>query len=98
MSNEPEAREAEHGEKMIELKVRFWTRDLAGPGQIRPKHGWTAGVVRIKRNESHGIVPGKSVPFNSLMDLPAAIEQLLIQEGVTLHVAGQMRMRKYIEK
>jgi hypothetical protein len=28
------AREAAQGEKMIEIKVRFWTDDIAAPGKI----------------------------------------------------------------
>ena len=50
-----ESREAKHGSKMIEVKVRFWTNDLAEEkGRIRPKHAWGSGVVRIARNDSHG--------------------------------------------
>ena len=33
---------------MIEVKVRFWTNDLAdGKDRIRPKHAWGSGVVRM---------------------------------------------------
>jgi hypothetical protein len=90
-----EAREAAHGKKMIEVKVRFWTNDLAdGKGKILPKHAWGAGVVRIASNDSHGIVPGTPVPFNSLAEVPAKIEKLLIDQGITIHKSD--RMKKYM--
>jgi hypothetical protein len=90
-----ETREAEYGKRMIEVKVRLWTDDLAGgKGRIRPKHAWGAGVVRITRNEAHGIVPGDPIPFNSLMEIPAKIEKLLIDHGVEIHPSR--RMAKYI--
>jgi hypothetical protein len=81
-----------HGQKMIEVKVRFWTNDFAdGDGQIRTKHARTSGVVRLKRNDLHGIKDIKPIPFHSLLDLPAAIEQLLIREEIKLHPSRRMR-------
>lgn len=94
---EVEEREAAHGEKMIEVKVRFWTDDLAPTdGHILPKHAWTAGVVRLKRNAAHEIDPGKPIPFNSLMEIGAVIEQALIDHGIELHASP--RMRKYVSE
>jgi len=50
--------EAKQGERMIEVKLRFWTNNLASePGKIIPKHARASGVVRIERNLSHGINP-----------------------------------------
>jgi hypothetical protein len=89
------AREAKYGEKMIEVKVRFWTDSLAGEaGKIVPKHGWTSGVVRIESNKSHGIKPKHPHPFNSLLDVGAAIEKVLIDHDIVLHPSR--RMKKYI--
>jgi hypothetical protein len=52
----PAALEASHGDKMIEVTIRFWTNDLAeNPDLVVPKHAWSSGVVRITRNPSHGI-------------------------------------------
>jgi hypothetical protein len=52
------AQEAKHGEKMIEVKLRFWTNDIAEKkGDVIPKHAWSSGVVRVERNDSHGIKP-----------------------------------------
>ena len=89
------AREAKHGEKMIELKIRFWTDSIApNKGQIIPKHGLTSGVVRIERNKLHDIIPGKARPFNSLLDLGTAIERTLKEHGIVLHISRGMR--KYV--
>jgi len=86
---------AKSGERMIEVKVRFWTNGIAeGKGWIKPKHAWTRGVVLMKRNQSHGIIPEYPHPFNSLMELLAVIEKVLIQHGVILHL--DYKMDKYI--
>jgi hypothetical protein len=90
-----ESREATYGKKMIEVKVRFWTNDLAETrGQIRPKHAWGSGVVRLDTNSSHGISGAKPVPFNSLAEIPAKIEKVLIDHGVTIHKSD--RMKRYM--
>jgi hypothetical protein len=78
-------REAAHGEKMIELTVRFWTNNLAEEGQIVPKHAWASGVVKLEPNATHGIDASRPTPFQSLPDLFSKIEQLMIEHGVTLH-------------
>ncbi len=93
MAESLEEREAKQGEKMIEVKIRFWTNDIAGEGKILPRHARTSGVVRITRNKAHGLEPGQPIPFNSLLDLPAKIEKLLVDQKVTLHPSR--RMRKY---
>jgi hypothetical protein len=87
-------RPAVHGEKMIEVKVRFWTDDIADEGHIIPKRGWAAGVVRMKSNESHGIVPLKPVPFNSIAEIPSVMEAVLIAHGIEL--LPSPKMRKYM--
>jgi len=89
-----ESRKAGKGEHMIELKVRFWTNGLgAGKGEIWPKHAWPSGVVRVEANQTHGIRAKKPIPFNSLMHLPAVIEKVLINQGITLHL--ERRMSRY---
>ena len=87
-----ETRLATQGERMIEVRVRFWL--ASEKGKVRPKHGWAAGMVSIEANKAHGITPKGPFPFNSLMDLPLAIERLLIANGICLH-AGP-RTRKYL--
>jgi hypothetical protein len=87
--------EAKQGEKMIEVKLRFWTNGIASqPGKVVPKHAWTSGVVRMERNKSHGIEPRNPQPFHSLLDVSAIIEKVLIEHGVVLHPSR--RMKKYI--
>jgi hypothetical protein len=96
MSDSIETREAEHGSKMIEIKVRFWTNDLAdGKTRIRPKHAWGSGIVRIARNTPHGIQPLSPVTFNSMAELPVKIEKVLIDHGITVHRSS--RMRRYLD-
>jgi hypothetical protein len=91
----PSALEARHGDKMIEIKIRFWTNELAEePGMVVPKHAWTSGVVRIERNDSHGIVPSNPLPFHSLLDVGAIIERVLIEHGIKLH--SSRKAAKYL--
>jgi hypothetical protein len=88
------AREAKLGEKMIEVKLRFWTNELtAEAGKIQPKHAWASGVVRMEANKSHGIVPLNPKPFHSLLDVGAVIEKVLLEHGIILHPSR--RMKKY---
>ena len=83
---------ASPGERMIEIKIRLWTNDLAtGAGRIRPKHAYSSGVVRMESNKSHGITSKKPVPFNSLMHLPSVIEKVLISHGIVLHFDNRMQ-------
>lgn len=89
------ALEAKQGEKMIEVKIRFWTNNIATePGKILPKQAWSSGVVRIEANKSHGIVPTSPKPFHSLLDVSSVVEKVLIEHGVILHPSR--RMKKYM--
>lgn len=82
-------------EKMIEVKVRFWTDDIApSSGEVIQKHASIGGVVRMERNPTHGISPKKPRVFNSLMDLPAVMERVLVDHGIVLQTSD--RMRKYV--
>lgn len=95
--NDTNSREAKFGEKMIEIKVRFWTDGLSGnENEILPKQAWSAGLVRIKGNKAHGIAPNKPVMFHSLMDIQKAIEETIIKNGIILHPSRVMK--KYIKK
>ncbi len=95
-SQDLEEREAEQGERMIEVKVRFWTNNIAeGKGIILPKHAWSSGVVRMEKNTSHGIIPKSPVVFHTLMDLPSVIERVLIEHEIILH--RSRKMKKYFD-
>ncbi|MDD3847230.1 MAG: hypothetical protein PHC90_12855 [Syntrophorhabdaceae bacterium] len=92
-----EAQEARYGQKMIEVKIRFWTNDIAADrGKVLPKHAWSSGVVRVGSNTAHGIVPGNPKPFRSLMDLTSVIEKVLVEQGIVLHKSR--RMGKYFSE
>lgn len=89
------SQEAKQGERMIEIKVRFWTNDIASEeGKVLPKHAWTSGVVRIERNATHGISPGSPRPFHTLLDVGSVIEKVFIDHGIILH--HSRRMKKYM--
>ena len=95
MPEDAQTREAKHGKRMIEVRVRFWTNDLAdGKGRIQPKHAWGSGVVRMVPNDAHGIQGGEPLIFNSLAEIPAKIEQALIAHDVTIHKST--KMKKYV--
>jgi hypothetical protein len=86
---------AVQGEKMIEVKLRFWTNDIAPEqGNVMPRNAWAAGVVRIERNNAHGIEPRNPKPFHSLLDVGSVIEKVLIEHGIVLHPGK--KMQKYI--
>lgn len=83
MPEEIEDREAKWGKRMIEVRARFWTDQIAEEkGNIKPKHAWDAGVIYIQRNDTHAITPGNPVPFNSLTDIPGKVEKVLIQHEI----------------
>ena len=89
-----EEKEAKHGEKMIEVKIRFWTDGIAeSKGNVKPKNALAAGVVRMKKNDLHGIKPKPPITFNSLMHLGAVVEECLLNNGITLHI-----QRKVLQK
>jgi hypothetical protein len=92
----PKGIKANKNERMIEVKLRFWTNGIAkGAGYVVPKHAWSGGVVRIERNHTHKIKPGSPKPFHSLLDVGAVIERVLIAQGITLHPSK--RMKKYVD-
>ena len=91
-------REAIHGKKMIEIKLRFWTDEIAeGKGKIIPRHCWDAGVVRVTPNDSHDLKPSKPIPFNSLPEILPKIEKVLIDHNIQLHI-GRKSGRYYYKK
>ncbi len=87
-------RNAPQGQRMIEVKLRFWTNDIAPTeGMILPKHALAGGMVRMEPNIAHGIKPGDPIPFHSLLDIGGAIEKTLIAHGIVLR--APRRMKKY---
>jgi len=91
----PSSVKANKNERMIEIKLRFWTNKIGkGEGYVIPKQAWSSGMVRIERNETHGIRPGSPKPFHSLLDIGAVIERVLTAQGITLH--RNKKMKKYV--
>jgi hypothetical protein len=88
----PEPTLAPHGEATVEVTIRFFTSHMVGGdmprGTIVPGHAWTRGDVALAANASHGL-PRCSAKFNSLLELSAKIEQVLIGGGVTLYSVGK---------
>ena len=86
---------ANHGEKMIEFKVRFWTNDIADTqGHILPKHCWPAGMVYASKNDSHGIKSSRKMPFHSLDEVQKAIEQAMEDVGIKVHESTKTPKKK----
>lgn len=82
----PAAKAAKHGEKMIEVRVRFFTNAIAGKKDaILPKHAWDWGMIAMDSNESHGIKPRRPLPFHSILELQSVLAKVLVEHGVTLH-------------
>jgi hypothetical protein len=78
-------------DKMIKMTIYFYTNDLAsGDGNILKKHAWTTGVVQMRSNKSHDIPSQQGHLFNSLMEIPSIIEQVIIDNQITLHKSSQM--------
>ncbi len=71
--------------RLIEIKVRFWTNVHGAGKKISPKHAFSAGVVQMSRNDLHGVEPTEPLPFNSLLELSGKIEKLLVRHGITVH-------------
>jgi hypothetical protein len=86
------ARKAQKNERMIEVKLRFFTNKIAdNEGEVIPKNAWAAGFVRMEKNETHGISPKSPLPFGSLLDVGAVIEKVLINHGIVLHPSTKMK-------
>ncbi len=82
----PTAIPAKHGEKMIEVRVRFFTDQIAGKkNYIIPKHAWDSGFVDMANNKTHGITAATPQPFNSILDLQSVVAKVLVEHAVTLH-------------
>ena len=93
-SPQPEV-QAPHGKKTITATVHFWTNNIAkDKGKILPKHAWASGAVFIDTNKAHGTTPMDPLPFNSMAELPFAVERAMVKAGIILHMYG--RMKKYL--
>jgi hypothetical protein len=96
MSNISDAasRDAAQGERMIKVKLRFWTNDIAEEGKVVAKHAWSAGVIRMERNNTHGIHPWSTKTVSLAAGHRCSDRKTLLEHGVLLHPSR--RMRKYV--
>jgi hypothetical protein len=79
-----------HGEKMIEVRIKFWTNNIASEkDHVEQKVAWDLGVLVLEKNTLHGIKPKSPVPFHSLADLPGVLEKSLAAHGVKLKHGGR---------
>jgi hypothetical protein len=91
-TNNSNSREARFNEKMIELRIRFWTNDISETRtEIIPKQAWDSGVVIMERNASHDIQPEKPKHFHFLMELPAIVKKVLIEHRVKLRKGAKSK-------
>jgi hypothetical protein len=49
------------------------------------------GIARLTPNEPHGLKGSERLPFNSMAELPLVIEQVLIDNGITVHPGPRER-------
>jgi hypothetical protein len=84
------------GQRTIRLTVAFHTNRISKKaGYVVKREAWDTGTVVPHTNRAHGITPGRPVVhFNSLAELPFAIEKCLIAHGVK--VRPGRRSQKYI--
>ena len=86
MSGDTQSVEANHGEKTIEVKLRFFTDNIADTkGHVLPKHCWPVGMATMPKNDSHGIRNVKNHPFHSLAEVSSVVEEILADAGITVH-------------
>lgn len=79
------SKKAVHGEKMIEVRIKFWTNNIASKkGDILPKVCWEGGMIVMEKNTLHGIKPQSPLPFPTFTSLPRAIEKVLTQHGIKM--------------
>ena len=78
-------RVAPHGDKMIEVRIRFFTNDIASEkDHVLPKHAWDNGMVMMDSNKAHEIKPGEPEPFNSILELQGVIVKVLKDHKIRL--------------
>jgi hypothetical protein len=80
--------------KMIQIVIYLHTDGLAPRGTASPlkKHAWEGGIVRIPANVLHGIGGSeKAKRFRLLLQLPTKIEELLRENGITVHLAASKK-------
>jgi len=85
-------RKAPHGEKMIEVRIRFFTNDIAEQrDHVLPKHAWDNGMVGMETNKTHDIKPAEPEIFNSFLEIQSTIVKVLRSHGIQLHATPKTK-------
>ena len=83
MKTKPATASPTWGDRTIEVKVRFWTNNIArGKGKVVPKFCWEHGSIQVITNPSHGIEPQWITHFHGYHDLASTIEAALKAAGI----------------
>jgi len=86
------AHEKKTDKKMIPLRIYCWTSGMVKEEcGVLPKHAWDCGWVSLPANKVHGIKAGRKKKFGTLLRLGALIEELLKENGITLHMGKGAR-------
>ena len=73
---------APHGEKMITMKLKFWTNNIP---LDNPKMAWCSGVVHLVANRSRGLgrdTGTNPIPFNQLEEVTGDTGKIGIVEAI----------------
>jgi hypothetical protein len=76
---------------MIEVRVRFFTDGHVPNDEVLPKHGHANGEVRVAGNPSHDIHPGEAIMFNSMAEMPYAVEKALRDNNIRIELSSRER-------
>ena len=70
----------------VSVILRFYVDDMPGAAaeEILPKRIWATGTLTLVRNDSHGIMPEKSYPFNHIIDLMWKLNRAFRDAGVEI--------------
>ena len=82
--------------RMISIELKFFVNDMNENNDIEPGHMWDQGTIHLLPNAQHGILERKVEHFHSLMDISGALERLIWDNGLKVHVGG--RSINYVDK
>jgi hypothetical protein len=78
-------------DKTIEVTVRFWTDGIAEKGTVIQRNAWDSGTVSMKQNKLHWIRPSAAKPFNSILELPSVLAEVLAAQKIVLHPGKKLQ-------
>lgn len=75
--------------RMVSIELKFFANDMNENNEIIPGHIWDQGTAHLLPNENHNIGERQMVHFHSLLDIAHAIETLLWESDLKVHVGGR---------